>query len=215
MNKQKLFFEKYANDAMECQNLFGVPASITLAQAALESGWGTSSLTVMANNFFGIKADKSWRGDKILKPTIEYYNGVKTNVNSYFRKYATAKDSFIDHAKFLMKWSRYDILFDNMDSKEWAKELQQAGYATDPNYANKLINLIAQYNLTAYDIEAPKKKIAKLLFICVLTTGASLGISYYKKWLKTPQNWGLAILTGIASGVIINASINFYNQKKY
>lgn len=214
MSKQTDFFAKYANAAMECQNLFGVPASITLAQAALESGWGTSSLTVMANNFFGIKADASWRGDKILKPTTEYYGGVKTSVNSYFRKYATAQDSFIDHAKFLMKFDRYNNLFDNLDSTEWAKELQADGYATDPNYASKLINLIAQYNLTAYDKEAPKKKIAKLLFICAITTGASLGVSYYKDWLKTPQNWGLTILTGLASGVIINASINFYKQQK-
>ena len=161
MSKQTDFFAKYADYAEQTQNLFGVPASITLAQAALESGWGTSGLTVKANNFFGIKASSDWKGETYSAVTVEYLNGVRVeNVNALWRKYSSAKESFNDHAKFLLKFSRYKKLFSLpvSDYKGWAVGLQSAGYATDPLYSAKLINMIQQYELMKYDAAASQKK---------------------------------------------------------
>ena len=98
MSKQSDFFDKYKDYAMTSQNVSGVPASITLAQAALESGWGLSGLTVKANNFFGIKAGSTWTGDVYEAKTQEFVNGGYITITSKFRKYPTAKDCFIDHA---------------------------------------------------------------------------------------------------------------------
>lgn len=158
MSKQTDFFNKYKNFAIETQNLFGVPASITLAQAALESAWGTSGLTVRSNNFFGIKADSSWKGERDSATTKEFVNGAYITIQSNFRKYKTAQDSFNDHAKFLMKFDRYNNLFDNLNPEEWARELKEDGYATDPLYDKKLINMINMYSLKKYDAEAAQKK---------------------------------------------------------
>lgn len=158
MSKQTIFFEKYRSEAIRTQNLFGVPASITLSQAALESGWGLSGLTVNANNFFGIKADKSWTGSTYNAMTKEVFSGNTVTINSNFRKYKTAADSFDDHAKFLMKFSRYKILFENLDPFQWADKISKAGYATDPLYTSKLTAMIKQYDLTKYDAEAAQKK---------------------------------------------------------
>lgn len=158
MTKQELFFSKYSDSAMETQNLFGVPASITLAQGALESRWAESGLTTRSNNFFGIKADKSWKGAVDIANTKEFVNGAYITISSGFRKYNSAKDSFFDHAKFLRDNKRYANLFNNLNYKEWAVEIKQDGYATDPQYATKLIGLIELYDLAKYDSLAPKKK---------------------------------------------------------
>lgn len=136
------FFDKYKDWAIETMAKSGVPASITLAQAAIESGWGESRLAKIANNFFGIKLH-SWIGDYVLA------NDDKPNEK--FRKYKTAYDSFIDHADFLMTNKRYDSLFDSTDYKKWAEELQKAGYATAQTYANSLISTIEKYGLDKYD----------------------------------------------------------------
>lgn len=155
------FFSKYAPYAELTQILHGVPASVTLAQAALESAWGESGLTKNANNFFGIKADSSWIGPSYAAGTYEYINGVKTWVpGSKFRKYITAQGSFDDHAKFLKKFNRYAGLFKLpvSDVAGWATGLQSAGYATDPAYASKLIKIINQHGLAKYDQAAAEKK---------------------------------------------------------
>lgn len=139
------FFDKYKDWSILTQARSGVPASITLAQAALESGWGESKLAKTANNFFGIKVSSRWFGDYVLADDDE--------PNEKFRKYDTVYDSFIDHADFLMTNSRYNSLFDNTDYKQWAKGLQSAGYATSPTYANNLIDIIEKYGLAKYDLE--------------------------------------------------------------
>lgn len=215
MSKQTDFFAKYKNLAIETQNLFGVPASITLAQAALESGWGLSGLTVRSNNFFGIKADSTWKGERDTATTKEFVNGGYITIQSNFRKYATAQDGFNDHAKFLLKFSRYASLFKLpvTDYKGWANGLQSAGYATDPTYASKLINMIQQYNLLQYDQEAAKKKIIKPLITCVVSVGLCLGVAYYKKWLNEPKKIVLTVLVGVAIGLTIH-SVKTFIQKK-
>jgi len=122
----------------------GIPASIKLAQGLLESSNGNSRLAVAANNHFGIKCH-GWEGEEI------YHDDDKKN--ECFRKYRNARESFIDHTDFLMTRSRYAFLFDykSTDYKNWAKGLQKAGYATDPKYPQKLIDLIERYKLNQYD----------------------------------------------------------------
>lgn len=215
MSKQTDFFDKYADYAMTSQNVSGVPASITLAQAALESGWGASGLTTKANNFFGIKAGSTWKGDIYESKTLEFVNGNYITIVAKFRKYASPKDCFIDHSTIYAVRKAKEIVGNTLDPTLWANALKTAGYATDPNYPSKLTNLIKTYDLTKYDKLAPKKKIAKLLFICVLTVGLSLGLSYYKKWLTEPKKIVFTVLIGITAGIIINAILNAYEQNKY
>lgn len=142
------YIERYKDIAMREMNDYGIPASITLAQGILESGVGKSELAVKANNHFGIKCHNDWTGEKI------YHDDDKNN--ECFRKYKRAEDSFIDHSLFLKNKARYSFLFelDKTDYRAWAKGLKQAGYATDPNYAKRLITLIEENELYRYDTES-------------------------------------------------------------
>ena len=146
------YIKKYCYIAMREMNDYGIPASITLAQGILESAAGTSRLAVQANNHFGIKCHNDWSGEKI------YHDDDKNN--ECFRKYDRAEESFIDHSQFLKDRSRYSFLFelDKTDYKAWAKGLKQAGYATDPNYPKRLIELIERYDLHKYDKQSYTSK---------------------------------------------------------
>lgn len=126
--------------------LYGIPASITLAQGILESSSGKGRLAVEANNHFGIKCH-DWTGDRIHHDD--------DSLQECFRKYNDAKYSFRDHSLFLTTRSRYSKLFelDKDDYKSWAKGLKAAGYATDPKYPEKLISLIERYKLYRLDQE--------------------------------------------------------------
>ncbi|WP_308993815.1 glucosaminidase domain-containing protein [Mariniflexile litorale] len=132
--------------AQEEMRLYGIPASITLAQGILESNSGRGRLAVEANNHFGIKCH-DWTGDKI------YHDDDASQ--ECFRKYNDSKYSYRDHSLFLSQRSRYAALFKlkKEDYKGWARELRKAGYATDTKYPDKLISLINRYNLHAYDAE--------------------------------------------------------------
>ncbi|MCL2738906.1 MAG: glucosaminidase domain-containing protein, partial [Bacteroidales bacterium] len=124
---------------------YGIPASITLAQACIESGNGTSRLAREANNHFGIKCHNNWTGK-----TIAHTDDAP---NECFRKYDHPRESFKDHAEFLRYRDRYAFLFDlsPYDYKGWAQGLKSAGYATNPQYAEMLIRLIEDYKLYEYD----------------------------------------------------------------
>lgn len=126
----------------------GVPACITLAQGILESESGNSKLAQEANNHFGIKCHKEWEGK-----TFHQDDDAR---DECFRKYSTVLESYDDHSDFLKTRSRYAFLFelDVTDYKGWAHGLKKAGYATNPNYAHKLIDLIERYNLEAINNEA-------------------------------------------------------------
>ena len=130
---------------------FGIPASITLAQGSLESGAGKGRLAVKANNHFGIKCH-DWNGKKIYHDDDEK--------QECFRKYDNPEYSYRDHSLFLADRKRYSFLFDlkKDDYKQWAKGLKKAGYATDPKYPQKLIDLIERYELYKYDNIVLKKK---------------------------------------------------------
>jgi flagellum-specific peptidoglycan hydrolase FlgJ len=125
----------------------GVPASIALAQAILESGAGTGTLCRKANNHFGIKCHKDWNG-----PSVNHDDDA---LQECFRKYDNAYDSYQDYAFFLRGRRWYDPLFklEKNDYKGWAKGLKAAGYATDPAYPSKLIGIIERYQLQKYDAE--------------------------------------------------------------
>ena len=140
------YIENYKGVAQANMEKYGIPASIILGQALLESGSGTGTLSVQANNHFGIKCHKDWLGQ-----TVKYDDDA---VDECFRKYYNASDSFRDHALFLTNRPRYAPLFklNKTDYKAWAKGLKAAGYATDTLYPTKLISLIERYQLYKYDI---------------------------------------------------------------
>ena len=135
---------RYKDAAIAQMQQSGIPASITLAQACLESGFGTSTLATQGNNHFGIKCH-DYTGRKMYVD-----DDIKDDC---FRVYDKVEDSFQDHSDFLRYRSRYSFLFDldPTDYKGWAYGLKAAGYATDPQYATRLIDLIERYNLQQYD----------------------------------------------------------------
>src|SRR3954453_1114343 len=142
--------------AQQGQREFGVPASVTIAQGALESAWGTSHIG-RANNYFGIKALSSGPGPiavgSVVVPTKEFIGGRMVTVNGRFRAYRSAADSFRDHGLFLSSNSRYAPAFKVADDADaFARALQAAGYATDPQYANKLIATMRANNLYRFDV---------------------------------------------------------------
>lgn len=142
---QERYIAKYSTIAVNEMYRSGVPASITLAQGIIESGSGLSVLAINGNNHFGIKCHNNWTG-----ATLRADDDRK---NECFRSYDNAEDSFRDHSDFLRYRDRYKFLFDlpTTDYKGWAYGLKQAGYATDPSYAAKLIKCVEDYNLDRFD----------------------------------------------------------------
>lgn len=144
------FLDKVAADAIKSQRKTGVPASVTMAQALLESGRGQSGLAKKANNFFGIKGEGP--AGSVTMPTKEYENGRWITINDKFRKYNSPAESFTDHGNFLRKNSRYKEAFNHTgDAHRFAKEIHKAGYATDPGYSKKLSQIIKEYGLERFD----------------------------------------------------------------
>lgn len=139
------YIETYKELAIKNMSTYGVPASITLAQACLESGDGNSKLAKEGNNHFGIKCH-NWEGEKIFHDDDQK--------NECFRSYPKAEDSFRDHSEFLRFRERYKFLFDldPRDYKGWAYGLKKAGYATNPAYPQLLITIIEDYQLYKYDL---------------------------------------------------------------
>lgn len=143
------YIDKYSHAAMAEQAACGIPASITLAQGLLESAAGRSTLATRGNNHFGIKCHREWEGDTLLRNDDA--------ANECFRAYASVEESFADHSRFLMR-KRYQPLFeyDPADYASWAHGLKRCGYATDPNYADRLITIIERYALYLFDSDAGK-----------------------------------------------------------
>ncbi len=139
------YIDEYKELAVREMNRTGVPASITLAQGMIESDYGRSRLAKEANNHFGIKCHRGWKG-----ATITHHDDKR---NECFRKYKQADESFTDHSDFLKSGSRYSFLFDlkQDDYKGWARGLKKAGYATNPDYANMLIKKIEELGMYNFD----------------------------------------------------------------
>lgn len=145
VNSRQDYIDIFAKLAIQEMNEFHVPASITMAQACLESGNGNSELARIGKNHFGIKCNSSWSGPSIRKDD--------ETRNECFRKYSTAIESFRDHSKFLTGGMRYQFLFDYKitDYRKWAYGLKKAGYATDPQYPERLIKIIEEFQLHKLD----------------------------------------------------------------
>ena len=140
------YIDEHKDDAVREMIKSGIPASITMAQACLESSDGNSQLAIQANNHFGIKCS-NWSGPSYTQDDDEK--------DECFRKYSTALESYDDHSNFLKNRPRYASLFelDRTDYRAWAKGLKKAGYATDPAYADRLIKIIEDYQLHLLDLQ--------------------------------------------------------------
>lgn len=141
----KEYVDRYKSLAVREMRMYKIPASITLAQGIIESNCGKSVLSVESKNHFGIKCQKEWMGEKYFYDDDE--------ANECFRKYSSVDESYRDHSLFLTTRSRYAFLFNLplKDYKAWAKGLKQAGYATNPEYANILIKVIEESELFLLD----------------------------------------------------------------
>ena len=156
------FIESMEQQAYINYKKYGILPSITIGQAILESGWGKSQLAMEHNNLFGIKADSRWNGDIATMTTNENYSDV---IEASFRKYDSKAESIEDHGLFLYENERYTVngVFIAKDYRSQALALQSAGYSTAKNeageliYADKLINIIKNYNLMLYDTKVERE----------------------------------------------------------
>ena len=145
------FIMRLTTAAVASAKATGVPASITIAQAALESAWGESGLARNGNNLFGIKADSLWHGQTLTLNTKEFTKGQWVVVPALWRKYPSWQASIDDHAAFLKRNPRYKVCFACNSAKAFVRALAQAGYATDPEYASKLIAVMDKHLLQTLD----------------------------------------------------------------
>ncbi len=141
------YIERYKAIAVAHMERYGIPASITMAQGILESDAGNSKLSKESNNHFGIKCKKNWKGDRV------YHDDDAKG--ECFRAYPSVEASYNDHAEFLDSSPRYDSLFayPSNDYRSWARGLKAAGYATAPDYAERLVTIIERYKLHLLDRE--------------------------------------------------------------
>ena len=142
------FIEKISAGAVETQRKYGVLASLTIAQAILETGWGKYSV---GNNVFGIKTSPSWTGGTVTCTTGEVYDGQAVAVSGTFRAYGSIAEAIEDHAKLFITNDCYHNLIGCMDYRQACRNVQADGYATDTQYADKLISIIEDNDLQQFD----------------------------------------------------------------
>ncbi len=140
------FVRKLLPFARQAADELGVDAGILLAQAALETGWGKGVITHADGrssfNLFNIKADKSWKGESVEKVTLEFERGIPRKQKAHFRSYGSWQQSFMDYARFIKNNPRYQqALKVSSNPQQYMHELQKAGYATDPEYARKVMRV--------------------------------------------------------------------------
>ena len=159
MTNQEIFINKVKDGAIAGWHEGRILPSVTIAQACLESGWGTSDLAKNACNLFGIKAKEDWKGEFYTVKTAEYdKNNKKFYIDAAFRKYRNWQCSLVDHARFFhtpaWREENYKNVIGEVDYRKACKALQSAGYATSQSYAGQLIGLIEMYKLYEYDTVA-------------------------------------------------------------
>lgn len=173
---RKEFINSIREGAIKGGKDYGIIPSLTIAQAILESGWGTSQLSKRAKNLFGIKAFSDWIGARITLPTTEWYNGQMKIVEADFRAYDSYNDSIEDHNK-LLGYSRYRPVRECTEYREACQKIYECGYATDPRYSEKLISIIESNRLFEFDgvftsnegaVNKQKDKIMKFQRLCNL-----------------------------------------------
>lgn len=147
-NSPESFVSSMKPYAEKAARALGVDSSLLLAQAALETGWGQKVINNSrgsSNNLFNIKADRSWSGDKVATQTLEYHQGVPVKEQAAFRSYQNYEDSFNDYVRFLNENPRYTTaLRHGGNNEEFIRGIHQAGYATDPSYADKVLRVKAK-----------------------------------------------------------------------
>lgn len=184
MNKQA-FIAVIAPGAIRGWEEERILPSLSIAQAILESGWGKSQLAQEACNLFGIKTSDDWQGRSITVPTKEFVNGTYITVNAAFRAYDSWIDSVADHARFFTStdWrkERYAAVIGESDYKKACRAVKAAGYATAPDYAEKLIGIIEQYNLERFD-RGGSESMAQAV-------GVSSNYEYITQY-DSPNHWG-------------------------
>jgi len=147
------FVAKMAAAARSAADETGIPAKLILSQAALESGWGRREISAddgsASFNLFGIKAGSRWAGKVVHVLTTEYENGAARKVVQPFRAYGSYAESFSDYARLMSRSPRYGDVAGADTAEEAARRIQRAGYATDPDYAGKLISIMAYFDTAA------------------------------------------------------------------
>jgi len=146
------FITAVAPYAVENHKKYGIYPSITIAQAILESNWGESQLSREYNNYFGIKSFNE-SDQRVVLPTYEYVSGERVKIDSAFRAYDNLSKSIEHHGILLGQADRYEKVRSASGYIEAANALYEAGYATDPRYPEKIMNIIEEYNLFIYDSE--------------------------------------------------------------
>lgn len=176
---QIAFVKKHFPYAYATWKQTGVPVLVTLGQAALESAWGQAA---PGNNYFGIKADASWRGPFQVLTTREFENGQYVTKQLKFRKYSSPQQSFNDHAQFLLDNSRYAPAFQYKNNPtQFAREVAKAGYATAPDYANVLIGVMNNIRKMAQEAQIDLKKTGLSITGPLLILGVALVIRVTRK----------------------------------
>ena len=151
MSDPNAFIAKIGPAARASMQATGIPASFTIAEAALESGWGGSQLAAQAMNLFGVKADAAWKGPVLTMQTREFLKGAWCVVQARWRKYSDWQGCMDDHAAFFRTNPRYKAALACKDGLSFARAVAAAGYATDPQYAQKLTAIIIGHKLTEWD----------------------------------------------------------------
>ena len=151
-NSQKNFMDRMLPHALQASQSSGVPPQLMLGQAALESGWGRREIHMAdgsnSYNLFGIKAGAGWTGKVANVTTTEYQSGVPTRQVASFRAYSSYAEAFQDYAHMMSSNPRYSaVLQQGADAGGIAQAVQKAGYATDPNYADKLVQIMGRLNI--------------------------------------------------------------------
>jgi len=151
---QSAFLAKILPAALASQEQFGIPASVTIAQAILESGWGQSKLALEAHNYFGVKARA---GEPFMMfPTPEFQHGQQIWIRAAFAAYPSPEASFLAHGKLISGLARYGpAMQQKSDPRRFATALRCCGYSTNPTYEDSLMQLVSQHDLTQYDVRKP------------------------------------------------------------
>ncbi len=165
------FIDKIAPYAVTGMQSLRILASLTIAQAILESGWGKSELATKGNNLFGIKGTGP-AGSITLETTEHDANGNPYRTIAVFRKYHSWEESLEDHTKFLVQSQRYQNVIGETDYKRACKKIQDAGYTSDPSYKDLLIQLIERYRLYEYDNQQPSSTVTGI--VTVITEALNL-----------------------------------------
>ncbi|MBR5361674.1 MAG: glucosaminidase domain-containing protein, partial [Lachnospiraceae bacterium] len=178
----KSFFETLKPYVIQDMQESGILASLTAAQAKIESGYGNSKLTVQCNNLFGIKGSYNGQSGRYL--TTEYYNGVAQKVYANFRKYPSWQESIADHSSLFNRLARYKNLRGETDYIKACNNVQADGYATSPVYSTTLLTCINQYKLYEWDAEALNRPIHEDIVIADLCSGSGCIALAMEKYLR-------------------------------